>query len=975
MKSLGFKLDLDFVSDIKTADNTKHLVPGVFYVPVEFRDELHTIVVFSVPSVPVNMIFGIDFFRKFNIMLYMDKDGWSCNSLTLEENSDKLSRNKIVSFHNLSSNQQDLLNETVSKFKSLSSGRLGRTHIMKHVIDTGDALPVRQNPYPVSPIIQEKMGKQLQRMIDLNVVEPSFSPWCSPVVLVKKKDGGDRLCIDSRKLNAVTKRDSYPLPRVSEILDRLGRTNFLSKIDLKDAFWQIPLSEDSKAKTAFAVPGYGLYQFKRLPFGLHNAAQCLQRLMNSIFGSVDHRIFVYLDDLIITSESFEEHLSLLEFVFERLNHANLTVNFEKSNFCCSSLAYLGYVVDNHGLHTDPEKVKVILEFPLPKTYTQLKRFIGLASWYRRFVKDFATITAPLHDLTKGITKGRRIEWNEPAKEAFATLKEKLVSTPILITPDFSQPFAIHCDASNFGIGAVLCQGKNELPVAYASRKFRGTEVNYAAPEKECLAVLFAIEKFRPYVEGYEFTVITDCSALTYLFSQENPPGRLARWIITLSQYKFKTVHRKGVNNVVPDAISRTVEHLALISVVPKPEDAWYIRMLSKVALSPNRFKEWLIKDNKLYFNFHDKSNRLQPNSLLLVVPESARKEVLLECHDSPMSSHFGSKKTKAKILERYYWPGIGKDVEKYVKNCVICKQIKHKNTKPFGLMGKFKDAKRPFQMISLDLMGPLPRSSKQNSFLLVILDWFTKFPMLFPLKKATASKIADILEKNWFLLFGVPEIVVVDNGQQFAGKTFRSLMDKYGVSKLWYNSKYHPQNNPTERTNRTIGQALRAYVDGSHKNWDSEIPYIGLALRTAVHEITGYSPFFLNFGRRFTYSGTDYDLFTNDTKIDKPIAQRVQFLDEFETVFKEISSKIRTAFDKNKKNYDKKRTAMSYRVGDLVLKRNFTQSSAIKNISSKLNPVYIPCRVIAKTSDLVYELADLTGRKIGKWHVKDIFPY
>lgn len=970
--SIGLKIDYSYVANLKTADNSGHLISGVFTVPVKFKNEEKSILIYSVPTIPTKIIFGIDFFRIFDIMLYFDDNGWSCTTLDFNKDQISKSKNGVIAYHNLSPNQRSRIDDLKEKFKALCTGRLGCTPLVTHVIDTGDALPIKQRGYQVSPAVQERMGKQLNRMLDLGVIERSYSPWSSPVVLVKKKDGGDRLCVDSRKLNSVTVRDSYPLPRVAEILDRLGQTNFLSKIDLKDAFWQIPLSDNSKPKTAFSVPGHGLFQFTRLPFGLHNAAQCLQRLMNSVFGSTDHKIFVYLDDLIITSQDFDEHMTTLEFVFDRLQNANLTINYDKSEFCCSSLQYLGYVVDSYGLHTDPSKVETILNVPLPKNYTELKRFIGLASWYQRFVKNFANIAAPLHELTKGKKKGKTIYWDDSARDAFVKLKNALVSSPVLATPDFSQKFEIHCDASNYGIGVVLCQGPDEHPVAFASRKFRGAETRYSTPEKECLAVLFGIHKFRPYVEGYEFSIITDCSSLTYLFRQENPPDRLARWIMKLSQFKFNVIHRKGTSNVVPDALSRAVEHLDIISFQPDANDSWYIRMLGKVALSPTRFSDWKIKDGKLFYKMSGPINKIDSKYWCTVVPESVRNSVLEECHNHPSAGHMGMKKTKLRILERYYWPGVGKDVDKFVKSCVTCKQVKYPTSKRQGLMGKFKDVTRPFQMLSIDLMGPLPRSTKQNAWLLVITDWVTKFPLLFTLRTATAAKIVDIVEKNVFLLFGVPEIVIADNGKQFSGDLFKKLMAKYGVEKLWFNTRYHPQNNPTERTNKTIGQALRAYVRDNHRLWDAEIGNIGLALRTSVNEITGYSPFFLNFGRNCTYSGTDYSGFLDNPEPEKAVSHRVQFLDKFVGIFRDINSRIKAAYMKNKKYYDKNKVDIKFSVGDIVYKRNFRLSDAANYFSAKLAPAFIPCRVLKKISDLVYELVDLDGKNLGKWHVKDL---
>lgn len=440
----------------------------------------------------------------------------------------------------------------------------------------------------------------------------------------------------------------------------------------------------------------------------------------------------------------------------------------------------------------------ITNFPRPVTYTEMKRFIGLVSWYRRFIQNFSVIAAPLHDLTKGKQKTKKLEWTKEADEAFVKMKTCLTTAPVMAIPDFTKKFVIQCDASNSGVGCVLTQGEGdeERPIAFDGRKFRGAELNYDTTQKQCLAVLFAVEKFRPYVEGYEFDVYTDHSALTWLFNKQDLTGRLARWVLRLQQYNFRIHFRKGSQNIVPDAISR-IESLNVIETDScfLDTDQWYIAMMAKIALNPVRLANWKLDGEKLFMKPNERSSQMFDESWKIVVPESGRDAVLRECHDDVKSAHLGVFKTKRRVLQKYYWPGIPLDVMQYVKRCEVCKMNKPKNELPHGFMGKFKEASRPWQMISLDLMGPFPSSPNQNTHLLVICDWFTKFPVLVPLRNATCRKVCDVLEKQVLLSFGVPEIVIVDNGPQFIGTEFKNLLTKYGVQKLWYNSRYHPQNN------------------------------------------------------------------------------------------------------------------------------------------------------------------------------------
>lgn len=924
----------------------------------------------AVPSLPHNFILGVDFFKLFNLTLWRDSIDWSCNEVS--EVSDILVEFK--NYHQLEPGEIKRLDDCIEKFKINCTNGLGKTNVLTHRIDTGMHEPINLKYYPVSPKIQERIKTEIDRMLKLGAIEPSNSSWCFPVVLVKKSNGRDRLCLDSRRLNSITKKSAYPLPSMSSILDSLGKAKFISSLDLKDGFWQIPLSEDSKEKTAFCAPGVGFFQFKVLPFGLHNAAQTMQRLMNILFKTevFEGKVFVYLDDIIIVTETFEEHIRLLELVESRMAKANITINLEKSKFCRKSLKYLGFVVDKDGLRTDPEKVDVVLNYPKPRTYRDMKRFLGLTSWYRKFIKNFAEIAAPLHDLTAGKSKYNVLKWTADSEHAFNELKNCLVSAPVLATPDFNKPFSIHCDASNFAIGAVLTQeiDNEPHPIAYISRKLRGAEVNYHTTEKECLAVVFALDKFRAYIEGYKFKVYTDHNALIWLFKKENLESRLARWVAKISQHDFETFYTKGKSNIVPDALSRIPE-INLISFDVQPQDEWYLKMLSKVALNPVRFKNWKIDDGKLYIHFEPRNQRKPLISWKLVVPNSARMNVLNECHDDPKSGHFGVFKSKERVLQRYYWPGVSIDVAKYVKGCLRCKATKTSCQPKQGLMGKFKSVSQPWQMIALDLMGPFPRSTCGNTMLLVICDWFTKFVVLQPMRQATSKKVADILEKKVLLEYGIPQIIIADNGQQFRGNEFKKLLKKYEIEKMWYNSRYTPQNNFTERANKTIGNALRAYVGENHKKWDAELHNIQVALRTAVSEATTYTPFFLNYGREFTFSSSDYKTISTIENIDK-IQVRSEFLNKLQVVFKDVSEKIKLAYDKNKNIYDKKRKSVTFSVGEKVLRRNYVNSDASKFFMAKLADKFVPATVVEKVSDLIYTLEDEAGRNIDKWHVKDI---
>jgi RNase H-like domain found in reverse transcriptase/Reverse transcriptase (RNA-dependent DNA polymerase)/Integrase zinc binding domain/Integrase core domain len=884
---------------------------------------------------------------------------------------------QVIGLDNLTPDQRQGIDSVSNKFKWLSDQGLGRTSLIHHIIDTQNALPIKQRYYPVSPQIQKQMKEEIDRMLALDVIEESFSPWSSPLVMVKKPNGKIRLCLDSRKLNSVTKKDNYPLPYMSTILDRLGEARYLSSIDLREAFWQIPLTDASKEATAFVAPGIGFYQFKVLPYGLHNATQTMQRLMDRLFR---HRedVFVYLDDVVIATPTFAKHIEVLNEVFEKLRDSGLTVNYEKCQFCLPRMSFLGYEVDEKGLHTSAKKVEAIMNFPKPVTVTQMRSFNGLASWYRRFVKDFATISAPLYELTKSKKKKEKLDWTPDADKAFNEVKTALCTAPVLATPNFDLPFFVHCDASQEGVGGVLTQVQEgeEHPIAFVSRKFNDAERNYSTTEQECLAVVFSIEKFRPYIEGYHFTVYTDHASLKWLMRLEHPSGRLARWCVKLQQFDFDILHKKGSENVVPDILSRMyTPEIGLLDFTPQEADAWYLQMLAKVRHAPEKYGQWAVQNEKLYKATDNADYGLQ--HWKLVVPDSAKAAIFAECHDHPKAGHFGIFKTQRRIAEKYYWPRMARDVKAYVSNCDVCKACKPAKTNKTYLMGKYKEVHEPWQMISIDLMGPLPRSSAGHAWLLVITDWFTKYPILTPLRQASAKKVVEVLEIKVFLEQRVPEIIIADNGSQFAGKEFNELLRRYQVPKFWKNALYHPQNNPTERTNRIIKTTMKAYINENHRKWDVLLPQIQLAMRTAVNEATGYSPYFLNTGRHYNSSGNDYTL--NRKETNSPVSEdRAELVDgrltKLAEVFTNVCKRMRAAYERNVTQYNKGKNKMEFQIGDIVWKRNYVLSDAIKHFTAKLAPRFIKCRVIDKKSDLIYLLETMDGQPLGAWHIKDLKP-
>lgn len=950
-------------------------VVGAYTVPVTVEGKMVVINMLVMPSLPHAIILGTDFWRKVGIVPNIRNGSWhftdapEVNLLTITH-SNALDAKQSEELHNLI---VDLFSEVPSE--------LGCTSLTEHVIKT-KAEPIKQRFYPISPALQKHVNAQLNDMLEQGIVEPSTSPWASPIVMVKKKDGSYRFCVDYRKLNYVTERDAYPLPLVSNTLDKLRDARYLSSLDIKSAYWQIKMADDSKPLTAFTVPGRGLFQFCRMPFGLHNAPARWQRLIDGVLGlDLEPYVFVYLDDIIIVTQTYEKHIEVLKEVFHRLNQAGLTVGKDKCQFCRSQLKYLGYVVDGNGLHVDPEKVSAILNIPDPKNVADVRRVLGMAGWYRRFIPNFSTLVAPITNLLRKHTK---FEWSETCKSAFEILKQHLVSAPVMSCPDFDRPFVIQTDASDFGLGAVLTQSfpDGERVISFISRSLNASERKFSVTEKECLSVLWSIEKFRQYVEATHFTVVTDHFALLWLHNLKDPSGRLARWSVRLQQYDFDVVHRRGKENVVPDALSRAVpvvnEVIEQPSIFPDHGDAWYSNMMEKIKKHPAQYPLWRTDGNTI---FKKSSNRYPGLEDPLfdwktVVPKKYRRKIITDLHDTPTCGHAGVHKTLHRISNKYYWPRMQADIATYIRKCTVCLAHKPENRAPAGYISGRAEITRPWELLSVDIVGPLPKSTQGNIYILSVQDYFSKYCLFFPMRTATASKIVQLLEDNVFLMFGVPRILLSDNGKQFVSKELKALTHTYNIQHIT-TAYYHPQANACERQHGTLKIMLSSFVADNHRRWDTLLPKVACAMRTGVNESTGLTPFFINFGREIILNGQNHipPEVTDDPTVEQNNLCPGERSEILRTVFKDVRARLNKAQQSSAKRYNLRRRHVQYNVGDLVWRKNYVTSDAARYFTAKLAPKFIgPFVISKKISPYIYELKNSRGKSLGSWHVKDLKP-
>ena len=906
----------------------------------------------------------------------------------------------------LTPHQRDEFMRLVWEYRDVfaEDGVIGRTNKVKHSIATGDARPIRQPARRIPLCQRQEVQDLLDDMKAKDVIQPSRSPWASPVVLVQKRDGSLRFCIDYRKLNAVTRKDAYPIPRIDDTLDTLAGSKWFSTLDMVSGYWQVEVGEEDREKTAFCTPN-GLFEFKVMPFGLCNGPATFQRLMDLVLAGLHmSHCLVYLDDIIVMGKSFGEHLDNLRKVFDRLREAGLTLKPSKCVFFQTEVNYLGHVISRNGISTDPAKISQVEKWPAPQSVKEVQQFLGLASYYRRFVRDFASVARPLHRLTE---KTAKFEWTTECDDAFRTLRRKLCSAPILAFPNFHNRFILDTDASNSGIGGVLSQlddGGNERVVAYASRSLSKAERRYCVTRRELLAVVTFTQHFRPYLLGREFLLRTDHGSLTWMQSFKEPEGQLARWLEKLQEYQFSIVHRQGRKHSNADALSRipctqcgreshvTTESVRLVESEPASSPAAengecqvnlkeaqcrdpnisYVRKAKEAGTKPSADEEkaqsWetrklLQQWDRLAIQDGILARMYEPaegqSCRQWIVPSSLRKDILHHLHGGPTGAHLGEAKTLGKLRERYYWPSHTGDVKEWCRSCELCGQRKNPTPQNKAPLSSVHTG-YPMQRVATDILGPLPETKNGNSYVLVAADYFTRWVEAFPIPNQEAKTVAKKLVEEVFCRFSPPEQLHSDQGRQFESLLVAEVCRLLGIDKT-RTTAYHPQSDGlVERWNRTLLHNLSTCVKDHPEDWEDFVKPICLAYNTSIHATTGFTPFFLMFGRQAKLPvelmyGTPEPASTTTTEY------ATQLKSSMTEAYRKVRSTTARQLDYQAELYNKKVHGKPHAVGSQVWVL-FPQAPRGK--SKKLyRPWKGPFVVVKCLSDVTYRVQDVENRR------------
>lgn len=869
-----------------------------------------------------------------------------------KERVDKLVK-LIKTDENLDKKQKQYLMDLIIDYNdvfNVEGDKLSFTDDIYHIIRTPvDSIPIHQKNYRLPQSQTEVIQDEVKKLIKDDIITLSKSPWNSPLLVVPKKPGPNnekrfRMVIDYRKLNKITIGDAFPLPRIEDILDQLGNARYFSTLDLASGYHQVLVHPNDRAKTAFST-NTGHYEFKRMPFGLTGAPATFQRLMNYVLtGLQGLSCYVYLDDIVIYGKDINDHNRKLKLVFDRLRKHNLKLQTEKCNFLCKQVTFLGHVCTQDGVRPNPELVRVVKDFPQPTKVKELQSFLGLANYYRKFIQNFSKIAEPLNKLLRN---NEKFVWSKKCQDTFEKLKHCLINKPILQYPDFTKPFVITSDASNEALGAILSQGegKNDLPIAYASRCLNPTERSYNTTEKELLAIVWACQTFKCYIFGRPFTVYTDHEALHGQLNLIDPTRRAIRLYFKLADYDITIKHKAGKQIAHADALSRIPYEIEneKIMVTTRSQKIKQVEEVNKKLndeKSSNKQKKDLkekVQENISNESDYESENEIEEfsdeeinnnkldSSIQQLNTKEEIEEVLDKYHNSLLGGHQGVKKTYDKIKKDFCWKGMSKDISEFVSKCIICQKNKSKKSTKMPMMIT-KISEEVFDKIYIDIVGPLPITYGGNRYILTIIDDLSRFFDAYAIPNAEANTVAKIFCEEFICRYRIPKVVVSDQGSNFMSQVFKKCCKFLNIKKL-ETTAYHPQaNGILERSHGPLKAYLRSFSQHDQLNWDNFI-------RSAVfvHNNTQHS------GSKITPNDC---LFGFTAQIPTNIKKQPTPVYNTEDYFYELSNKLRTARqiarenlskskEKSKHYYDNYTNPLSLKIGDKVLIKNEAKKNSL----------------------------------------------
>lgn len=926
-----------------------------------------------VPDISMNspVVLGRDFLKRANARVTFSDNDLPTNIEEIEveimniEVEESKVEDSLILGDSISLNHRETLKSLITNkyLKAVRPTVPNTSYLMK--LNLMDHKPFNCPPRRISYAEKQELQKVIDDYKAKGIIRSSESEYASPIVLVRKKTGEIRLCVDYRRLNKITAKQNYPIPLIDDLLERLSKKNYFTKLDLKDAFFHVSMHDDSIKYTAFTTP-LGQFEFLKMPFGLTNSPQIFQRFINKIFEDLinNGKIIIYLDDLMIATDNIKDHLQILEEVLNKLVANKLQLRLDKCKFLQHEIDYLGYIINSSGVRANDKGLEAIKHFPTPSNLVSVQSFLGLCSYFRRFIKDFSLMAKPLHDLSK---KNKEFKFGDEERKSFELLKKKLTEAPVLALFDNNSDTELHCDASSIGFGAILLQKDKDSkwhPVFYFSKRTTEAESKFHSYELETLAIVYALRRFRVYLQGRPFKIITDCNSLTMCLNKKELNPRIARWALEFQNFDYSVEHRPGTKMQHVDSLSRCTDNEVLVIdnitfednlIICQSRDPQLIKIRSE--LETNNSDSYKMENGVIY--------KKKGESLLFYVPEAMENHILYKYHNE--MGHMGINKVIDLIGKTYWFPQIRGKVEDHINNCLQCISYSAKSGKAEGEIHNIPKSNVPFQTIHIDHYGPVDRNTSKK-YLLVVIDSCTKFVKLYATKTTNTKEVITSL-KEYFRYYSRPKCIISDRGSSFTSNEFNSFLSDNNIKHIKIATGSPQANGQVERVNRNLGPMI-AKLSSNECTWNKTIELVELSLNNTIHRMINAHPSIMLFG--VNQRGNVIDKIREELEENECVS--------LEKVRDTARQHEEAAQDYNRTYVNRKRkTKTNYKIGDYIMLKNFnsTMGGATKLIPKFKGPYKIT-KILKNDRFLVEDVDGFQQTQIpykGIWSVNNIKPW
>ena len=960
-------------------NNSRLEILGVFERAVKIEDIEIKLVFYIVSDTTISSmaLLGRDFTRHSSIKVVLENDNVIISKRVSEAPTDlfKQAVNQILAIDYVNEpfkvNEELNINPEIRHDDKMKIYDIYKNHYLKYlsekksepdfqmIISLQHEQPISFRPRRLSFVDKERLREIIEDLLMRNIIRPSDSPYASPIVLISKKTGETRLCVDYRALNKITVRDNFPTQLIDDNLDRLKGKKYYTSLDLKDGYYHVKIADNSVRYTAFVTP-LGQFEYLRCPFGLTNAPKVFSRFLHEVLGKLlrEGKILLFFDDILVATEGLEEHIMILTELFEVAGRFHLNFRLDKCKFLYEEIDYLGYRVNHEGIRPSDGNIAAVANYPVPRNAKEAQRFVCLASYFRRFIPHFSIIAKPLYDLAR---KNARFEFSDAHYEAFKNLKNHLISKPILAVYSPTAETELHCDASITGFGAMLMQKQSDSifrPVSFFSQRTTPAEAKYHSFELECLAVVYALKRYKIYLMGLKFKIITDCDSFRLTLNKQEINPRISRWAMLLQNFDYEVQHRPGTRMSHVDALSRC--HAVLVV-----ESNTFEQTLALCQSRDEGIQKIREELEQRDLPFYELQNGLvyrkdRSKKLLFYVPRSMETNVIRVFHDD--LGHLGTEKVINNLTKLYWFPKVHDKVKEHIANCLKCIEFSPVSGKREGFLHSIPKENLPFRTIHIDHMGPLEKSTQGNRHVLVIIDAFTKFVRLYPCKSTTTAEAIRKL-KDYFRAYSKPKRMISDRGTAFTSADFKQFTEAEDVQHVLIAVSTPRANGQVERVNRVLTPALAKLAENP-KKWDLALVRVEFSLNNTICRSTGEIPSRLLFGVEQIGE-------TNDHL--RLILEEMQEPERNLDIIREEAGKMITASQAtNEKRFNEKRKEPTdYNVGDYVMVRNVDTTAGI---NKKLLPKFKGPYEVKKILDYDrYVIGDIDGFQITQIPYTGIF--